>query len=85
MIETIFLCTIFGVFILIAYSSGLKNGQKLINREEIKVIEPIIEKNIEKKEEEEVFNKEQDELMQVLQNIETYDGTSKGQKKVMTK
>ena len=84
MIETIFLCTIFGVFILIAYSSGLKNGQKLINREEIKVIEPIIEKNIEKKEEE-AFNKEQDELMQVLQNIETYDGTSKGQKKVMTK
>ena len=85
MIETMFLCTIFGAFILIAYSSGLKNGQKLINREEIKVIEPIIEKNIEKKEEEEVFNKEQDELMQVLQNIETYDGTSKGQKKVMTK
>ena len=85
MIETMFLCTIFGAFILIAYSSGLKNGQKLINREEIKVIEPIIEKNIEKIEEEEVFNKEQDELMQVLQNIETYDGTSKGQKKVTTK
>ena len=81
--ETIFLCTIFGVFILVSYTMGLKNGQKLKNKEEIKM--PIIEKTEEKNkkyEEVEAFDKQQEAIMQVLENVENYDGTAKGQKKI---
>ena len=37
--STIILCTLFGVFILVAYSLGLKNGQKLSKSEEVIVPE----------------------------------------------
>ena len=83
MIETIIICALFGVFILVAYSMGLKNGQKIVNKEEIKV--PIVEKqekSVEKYEEDEEFDKQQEALMQLLENIENYDGTSRGQKKI---
>lgn len=83
MIETTLICALFGVFILVAYSMGLKNGQKLVNKEEIKV--PIVEKqekSAEKYEEDEEFDKQQEALMQLLENIENYDGTSRGQKKI---
>lgn len=83
MIETILMCALFGVFILVAYSMGLKNGQKLVNKEEIKV--PIVEKQekpVEKYEEDEEFDKQQEAFMQLLENIENYDGTSRGQKKI---
>ena len=46
MIETIILCAIFGVFILVAYTLGLRNGQKLRDNEKIelpKLKEPIKE------------------------------------------
>ena len=79
MIEII-LCTIFGIFILFSYTLGLKNGQKLANKEAIKAI-PNLELP-RKYEEEEVFDKEQQQLMQVLANVEAYDGTSKGQMEV---
>lgn len=50
--ETIILCTIFGVFILLAYTLGLSNGQKLSKEEQItlpdinpvKIVEDIKEK-----------------------------------------
>lgn len=83
MIEMILMCTLFGVFILVAYSMGLKNGQKLVDKEEIKV--PIVEKQekpVEKYEEDEEFDKQQEALMQLLENIENYDGTPRGQKKI---
>lgn len=78
--EIIGICTIFGVFILAAYTLGLKNGQKISNKEEIKI--PIVEKTFEKELEDEKYDKQQDTLMKVLENIEIYDGTSNGQKKV---
>ena len=37
--ETIALLFLFGVFIILAYTLGLKNGQKLKNNEEIKIPE----------------------------------------------
>lgn len=77
--KEIILCTIFGAFILLSYTLGLKNGQKLSKREEIKVM-PTIENN--RIEEEEEFDKEQAKLMQVLANVEAYDGTASGQKEV---
>ena len=35
--ETIALLFLFGIFIILSYTLGLKNGQKLKNNEEIKI------------------------------------------------
>jgi hypothetical protein len=74
---------LFGVFIIIAYSLGLKNGQRIENKEEIQV--PIIDtpnNDYKEIEENEQFYKDQEKMIQILENIEAYDGTSKGQKVV---
>ena len=86
MIEAIILCiifgTFFGVFILVAYSLGLKNGQRLSKNEEVivpnvnplKVITEEIEKHEERK-------KQQIEEINSY-NIDHYDGTGLGQKDI---
>ena len=80
--ETIILCIIFGVFILISYTLGLRNGQKISKNEEINIpnINPVtvltneIEKHNEKK---------RQELNEILNyNIDNYDGTGLGQKEL---
>ena len=72
--ETIILCTIFGVFILFAYTLGLRNGQKVSNNEEIKMPElnpvTVINKEIEKHED----KKKQEEYEEMLNQIDNYDG-----------
>lgn len=76
------LIIIFGVFILLAFILGLKYGQKIANKEEItfpSVNIPISEKS---KQEEEKPNKDIETLLQVMENVEAYDGTSKNQKKI---
>ena len=79
MIEAIILCTIFGVFILISYTLGLRNGQRLSNNKEIKspIVNPIevVTKEIEKHED----NKKQEILDVMMSNIDNYDGTGLGQ------
>lgn len=80
--STIILCTLFGVFILIAYSLGLKNGQKLSKSEEVIVPElnPVkaIQKEIETVEE----KKKQEAFDLMMSNIDNYDGTGLGQKNI---
>ena len=69
--ETIFTCTIFGVFILIAYTLGLKNGQKIIKQEQIdlpSVVKPIKDA-IDLKKEKKVLN----EYQKLFDNIDNYD------------
>ena len=82
MIEAIILCTIFGVFILVAYSLGLKNGQRLSKNEEVVVpnVNPIkvVTEEIEKHEER---KKQQIEEINSY-NIDHYDGTGLGQKDI---
>lgn len=82
MIETIILCTIFGVFILISYTLGLRQGQKLKNNEEIKlpVLNPIkiVNNEIERFEE----KKKQEAYEITISNIDTYDGTGLGQRDI---
>lgn len=82
MIETIILCTIFGVFILVAYSLGLKNGQRLSKNEEVVVpnVNPVkvVTQEIEKHEE----RKKQEREEIIDYNIDNYDGTGLGQKDV---
>lgn len=79
--ETIILCTVFGVFILISFLLGIKAGMmmskdtKVTNNEKIKKTKPI--KNDEFKTNEN--DDELDELAKIMHNIEVYDGTGEGQ------
>ena len=82
--ETIILCAIFGIFILISFITGLSYGVKLRNNEKIEFINPV--KKINKamkdkkiKHEEETKTKE---LETMLENIDNYDGTETGQKEI---
>ena len=80
--ETIILCTLFGVFILLAYTLGLRNGQKVSNNEEIKMPElnpvTVISNEIEKHED----RKKQEAYEIMMSNIDNYDGTGLGQKEI---
>lgn len=80
--EVIVICTVFGVFILLSYTLGLKNGQKLSKNEDITMPElnPIkaIQNEIETHEE----RKKQDQLDIMMSNIDNYDGTGIGQKNI---
>ena len=86
MIEAIILCTIFGtffgVFILVAYSLGLKNGQRLSKNEEVVVpnVNPIKVIADEKARYEERKKQEIQEINSY--NIDHYDGTGLGQKDI---
>ncbi len=80
--ETIALLFLFGVFIILAYTLGLKNGQKLKNNEEIKMPEinpvKIVRNEIETFEQ----KKKQDAYDTMMANIDAYDGTGLGQKDI---
>ena len=80
--ETILLLFLFGIFIIIAYTLGLKNGQKLKNNEEIKIPEinpvKIVRNEIETFEQ----KKKQDAYDTMMANIDNYDGTGLGQKDI---
>ena len=80
--ETIALLFLFGVFIILANTLGLKNGQKLKNNEEIKIPEinpvKIVRNEIETFEQ----KKKQDAYDTMMANIDNYDGTGLGQKDI---
>lgn len=80
--ETIALLFLFGVFIILTYTLGLKNGQKLKNNEEIKIPEinpvKIVRNEIETFEQ----KKKQEAYDTMMANIDNYDGTGLGQKDI---
>lgn len=80
--ETIVLLFLFGIFIILSYTLGLKNGQKLKNNEEIKIPEinpvKIVRNEIETFEQ----KKKQDAYDTMMANIDNYDGTGLGQKDI---
>lgn len=80
--ETIALLFLFGIFIILAYTLGLKNGQKLKNNEEIKMPEvnpvKIVRNEIDAFEQ----KKKQDAYDTMMANIDNYDGTGLGQKDI---
>jgi len=80
--ESILLCTVFGVFIIVAYSLGLKNGQRISKNEEVVVpnVNPIKVITEEKERHEEKKKQEAYEIM--MSNIDNYDGTGLGQKDI---
>lgn len=80
--ETIILCTVFGVFILISFITGAVIGQKVSKKESISIKSPAkiikehkVKKQIEAKELRENQISEINEY-----NIDNYDGTGLGQK-----
>ena len=80
--ETVLLCTLFGFFIIVSYTLGLKNGQKLKKDETIEL--PKVTETVK-----EVFRKEkgfEDNLTKEEQisweNINNYDGTLESQKHI---
>lgn len=79
--EIVLTCTISGAFILLAYTLGLKNGQRIVNKEPIELpknpIEAVKEKQVNKKYEEEI-----QKLNTIFENIDNYDGTGANQKEV---
>lgn len=80
--ETIALLFLFGIFIISAYTLGLKNGQKLKNDEEIRMPEvnpiKIVRNEIDAFEQ----RKKQDVYDTIMANIDNYDGTGLGQKDI---
>lgn len=80
--ETLLLCALFGFFIIVSYTLGLKNGQKLKKDETIEL--PKVTETFK-----EVFHKEkgfEDNLTKEEQisweNINNYDGTLESQKHI---
>lgn len=80
--ETVLLCALFGFFIIVSYTLGLKNGQKLKKDETIEL--PKVTETVK-----EVFRKEkgfEDNLTKEEQisweNINNYDGTLESQKHI---
>lgn len=80
--DTILLLFLFGIFIITAYTLGLKNGQRLKNNEEIKLPEinpiKIVRNEIESFEE----KKKQNAFETMMSNIDNYNGTGLGQKDI---
>lgn len=80
--ETIALLFLFGIFIILSYTLGLKNGQKLKNNEEIKMpeVNPVkfVRNEIDNFEE----RKKQAAFETMISNIDNYDGTGLGQKDI---
>lgn len=78
--ETIVLCALFGLFVIIAYTLGLKNGQKLKNEEKIEMplsepINKVINNKI-------IADGLSDEDRISWDNINNYDGTIESQKNI---
>lgn len=81
MIESIILCTVFGVFILISFTIGLYYGSKVRKDEPIALPNPVKKvKQIKKTKELEAKVERQKLIDEInLANIENYDGTGFGQ------
>jgi hypothetical protein len=82
MTETIVICTIFGVFLILSFVIGARVGQKIVKGEEVKVEMPNPIKAIEKHLETKAIEKEADKLSVMMENIDNYDGTDLGQKEI---
>ena len=74
------LCAVFGTFIILSYTLGLINGQKLSKNKDIKIktIPQVIKEH--KQEKEDLKNEER--INTILSNIEKYDGSGLGQEEV---
>ena len=83
MIEVIVLCAVFGTFILLAYTLGLRNGQRLRNDEIIelpKFKKPIKDIIRSTKEHDDLGLTKEEQIS--WDNINNYNGSSESQKPI---
>lgn len=83
--ETILLIAVVGFICALCFILGAKVGQKVVRGEEIETpkisaLNPL--KMYEEHKEKEAVKQEMDKLEVILNNIEKYDGTEKGQEDV---
>ena len=85
--ETIIICTIFGVFIMLSFVLGVKIGQSVKNNEKVEIKSPIQaireHKENKKYQEQRAYEEEVEQIN--LHNIDIYDGTELGQKTFPTR
>lgn len=80
--ETIIICTIFGVFLILSFIIGARVGQKIVKGEEVKISLPNPVQKISEYREKKEVEKELDKLDIITENIDNYDGTGLGQKEI---
>ena len=77
-LEILTIIALTSFFNLCCFMVGAKVGQKVINKEEIKIL-PSPLKVIQEYKEKEEYNKEQERYRIINENIDNYNGTSLGQ------
>ena len=83
MIENIIMLFGLGALNIVCFFIGAKIGQKVVKGEEIKAPEITIPTPIRDYQKKKQAEAEQNKIDTILQNIETYNGTSAGQKDVL--
>lgn len=82
MMESILLLLITGTLNIVCFFVGAKVGQKVVKGEEIQAPEINLSNPIKAYREKKKAEYEQDRIDTIMQNIESYNGTSAGQKDV---
>lgn len=82
MMESILLLLITGALNIVCFFVGAKVGQKVVRGEEIQAPEINLSNPVKAYREKKKAEYEQDRIDTIMQNIETYNGTSVGQKDV---
>lgn len=82
--ETTLLIVVMGLIFCICFLCGAIVGQKCAKGQDIKIENPVkaIKENIEENKSNKQREKEQEILDTIAQNIDNYDGTSRGQKEI---
>lgn len=82
MSDIVLICTVFGVFLCLAFFLGAKVGQMVTQNKTIEIpnLNPIKKMQEIKKTKEE--QKEIEKMNKIIQNVEAYDGTEIGQQEV---
>jgi hypothetical protein len=83
MIENIIMLIGIGALNIVCFFIGAKIGQKVVKGEEIKAPEITIPTPIRDYQRKKQAEAEQTKIDTIMQNIETYNGTSAGQKDVL--
>lgn len=82
MSDTIIICAIFGIFLIISFIIGARVGQKIVKGEEIKIALPNPIQKINEYRENKETKKELEILDIINENIDNYNGTGFGQKNI---
>ena len=82
MSDIVLICTVFGVFLCLAFFLGAKVGQMIVQNKTIEIpnLNPVKKIREVKKTKEE--QREIEKINKIIQNIESYDGTEIGQQEV---